>query len=162
MLREWGDRQTFLPRKIDYVASFGLDSRGHDSISPREATLLMPDEKPAEPHDPRSPRSFYHVLRSASVTVGGRERDCPTGLIAHAFERLILRRGLVEVEGQLMLHTKDNAAIEATYSGIARFFHLLTSFTDPTPNAVLEETNKVFLTIGFATSDQRYLSLIHI
>jgi hypothetical protein len=172
MLPEWGDRETFLPRNLEYMGSFDLESRGYHSIAPGEATLQRPDDTrtaslvTSKELVALNEASLYHVLRSATVTIDGRVRDCPAGKIAYAFERLLLRPwdGLVEIAGQLILHTDDNAAIDATYSGIARFYHPLTSFLPLQSRAYSEgpksdlafEAGHAFITIGFDTADQRY------
>jgi hypothetical protein len=157
MLPEWGDRQTFLPKELSYLGSFDVQSRGYHSVSEGEATLQKPDD-PGSQLAPLSEATFYHVLRAATVIIGGRERDCPVGEIAYAFERLILRAvdGLVEVSGQLVLHTEDNASIDATYSGIARFFHPLSDFLALQRRNASKEAGHAFITIGFDTADQRY------
>jgi hypothetical protein len=160
MLPQWGDRQTFLPRGLDYMGSFDLESSGFHSVTANEATLLLPRDPKTSPSS--GDAEFYHVLRAATVTIGGRERNCPTGMIAYAFERLTLRPqdGLVEIAGQLVLRTDDNAAVDATYSGIARFFHPLSSFLPPqhTTNPAKPElqVGRVSITMSFDTADQRY------
>lgn len=164
MPMEWGDRENFLPKALEYVGSFELTSFAAKSVDPEKAALTLADGKPhgALPPQPddASVAAFYHVLRAATVSVGGRERDCPTGKIAYAFERMALRRadGLVEVTGQLVLHTDDNAAVDVSYSGIARFPNPVTSFLDlkRQGESGQDRLGQIFLNVGFDTSDQRY------
>lgn len=161
---EWGDRRNFLPKDLEYVGSFDLASFASKSVDLEKAVLTLADGKPhakkvPEPAGLRA-AEFYNVLRAATVSLGGRNHECPTGKIAYAFERMALRAfdGLVEVTGQLVLHTDDNAAVDASYAGIARFPNPVTSFLDLKARrpAKRERMGQAFLNIGFDTGDQRY------
>jgi hypothetical protein len=150
MPNEWGDRQSFLPKALEYVGSFNLNSKAIDGVSTGHAALELNDEVRAS-----ASSMFFHVLRAATVSVDGRERDCPSGGIRYAHERLVVRShdGLMDIAGQLVLHTKDHAAIDGTYTGIARFSKPLFRLTFEAGDS---REGQVHINIGFDTGDQRY------
>src|SRR5262249_53693055 len=107
MASEWGDRQNFFTRNLEYIASFNLVSRGHGGVQPIEATLQRWRQEAPDKS------KFFHVLDDSTVRVGGLERDCPRGTVSFIYERLLLRAadGVLNVEGRLVLQTDDNAMI---------------------------------------------------